>query len=116
MYDRAWQGSVVNVAAVRNMECTTLPHRNFRAVRKARFNDGRVRGGGCKTSKTPPPFLRRERDMCDKWWCPFNASHDCSMPSDEVCQYEEEDEESKAYDDLGDMIYHQKVDEEICHV
>lgn len=54
--------------------------------------------------------------MCDKWWCPFNASHDCSMPSDEVCQYEDEDEESKAYDDLGDMIYHQRAEEEIYHV
>lgn len=54
--------------------------------------------------------------MCERWWCCFNMSSDCACPKDEYCPEAEEDEESKAYDDLGDMIYHQRVDEEICHV
>lgn len=53
--------------------------------------------------------------MCERWWCPYNASHDCALPNGEVCQYEEDDEESRAWDDLGDMIFHQRVDMELCH-
>ena len=54
--------------------------------------------------------------MCERWYCPFNMSHDCAMPSDERCQYEDEDQESREYDDLGDRIFHQRQDEEMLHV
>lgn len=49
--------------------------------------------------------------MCDRWWCPYNASHDCSMPSDERCQYDDEDmTEDERWDDLGDRIFHERME------
>lgn len=55
--------------------------------------------------------------MCERWYCPFNMSHDCAAPSDERCQYEDEDRaEDERWDDLGDRIFHQRQDEEMLHV
>ncbi len=52
--------------------------------------------------------------MCDRWYCPWNMCRDCALPSDEQCPQEEDEQECP--DDLGDMMYHQKIDEELCHV
>lgn len=52
--------------------------------------------------------------MCDRWYCPWNMCLDCALPSDEQCPQEEDEQECP--DDLGDMMYHQRIDEELCHV
>ena len=54
--------------------------------------------------------------MCERWYCPFCLSHDCALPDDEACQYDEEEQERREYDDLGDRIYHERQDRELCNV
>lgn len=55
--------------------------------------------------------------MCERWYCPFCMSHDCALPDDEQCQYEDEDRaEDERWDDLGDRIFHERQDRELCNV
>ena len=52
--------------------------------------------------------------MCENWNCPFFIYGDCQKHEDDPCPLEEDDD--SYYDDLGDLIYHERVDREICHV
>ncbi len=54
--------------------------------------------------------------MCERWWCCFFVSGDCACPKDEFCPNEDEEQVRRDYDDLGDRIYHERIDREICHV
>lgn len=54
--------------------------------------------------------------MCERWWCCFCMSGDCACPKDEYCPMEDETPDYNDPDTIGDMMYHQRVDEEICHV
>ena len=54
--------------------------------------------------------------MCKRWNCPFHWSDSyCDLPDDENCPYEAEKEEYGP-EEYGDDLYHQRVDEEMCHV
>ena len=54
--------------------------------------------------------------MCERWYCVYNMCKDCALPSGEQCPEEEDDQERREYDDLGDRIFHNRQDEEMLHV